>query len=62
MNILDYDKNEKERSYGIQSELAYLPVSWVALGVNGLCQMRGKAKSSANTYNWGLGISIRFSF
>ena len=59
---LQYDKNVKGKSYGIQCEWSYLPVSWVAIGLNGSWQARGHAKAHAKTYHQSIGIKTTFSF
>ena len=59
---LQYDKNIKGKSYGIQAEWSYLPVSWVAIGLNGSWQARGHAKYNEKTYHKSIGIKTTFSF
>ena len=59
---LRYDKNIKGRSYGIREELSYLITSWMAFGIKGEWQARGKAKNGAHTYHKSAGINLRFSF
>ncbi len=59
---LQYDKNTKERSYGIRGEYAYLPTKWMALSINGEWQARGKVHHQTKTYHQSIGTKITFSF
>ncbi len=59
---LKYDKNIKERSYGIRGELSYMATSWLAFGVEGEWQERGHAKSNTKTYHQSIGIKTTISF
>ena len=58
---LQYDKNAKERSYGIRGEWSYLPTNWIAISLNGEWQARGKSHKR-KTYHQLLGTKITFSF
>lgn len=59
---LKYDKNTKGRSCGIRGELSYQFTSWMALGLNGAWQARGRAKNHAHTYHQMAGIKATFAF
>ncbi|MGN0919221.1 MAG: hypothetical protein ACI4OR_00445 [Alphaproteobacteria bacterium] len=59
---LQYDKNIRERSYGIRGEWSYLPTSWVAISLNGEWQARGKARAGAKTYHQFVGVKMTFAF
>ena len=59
---LQYDKNEKGKSYGIQGEYSYLATPWLAFGLNGSWQARGHAKGGAKTYQKSMGIKTTLSF
>ena len=60
--FLNYNKNIKERSYGIRSEISYSLFDGVAVGINGEWQARGRAKNNAHTYHQKVGASIQFAF
>ena len=60
--FLQYDKNLKERSYGIRGEIAYLFTSWASVGLNGQWQARGHAKEDTNTYRQDIGVNIKLAF
>ena len=59
---LKYNKNIKERSYGIRGELSYNVSSWLAFGIEGQWQARGHAKSDTKTYHQSIGIKTILSF
>ena len=59
---LKYDKNVKERSYGLRGELSYIATSWLAFGLNGEWQARGRAKGHTKTYHQAVGIKTILSF
>lgn len=59
---LQYDKNTKERSYGIRAEWSYALTSWMSFGLNGTWQARGKASHSTKTYHQSAGAKITFAF
>ena len=60
--FLNYDKNIKERSYGIRGELSYLLTSWASLGINGEWQARGHAENHTKTYHQQVGMNLRLAF
>ena len=59
---LKYDKNIKERSFGIRGEYSYAVTSWLAFGVQGEWQARGHAKSNTKTYHQSVGVKTTLSF
>ena len=59
---LQYDKNTKERSYGIRAEWSYALTSWMSLGLNGEWQARGQAPRGTKTYHQSVGAKITCAF
>ena len=59
---LQYDKNIKERSYGIRAQWSYLISSWMSFGLNGEWQARGHARNNAHTYHQSVGATITLAF
>ena len=62
VHALKYDKNIKERSYGMRGEISYIATSWLAFCLEGEWQARGHAKSNTKTYHQEVGIKTVFSF
>ena len=59
---LQYDKNTKERSYGIRGEWSYMATSWMAVSLNGEWQARGKTAGNTKTYHGTVGAKLTFAF
>ena len=59
---LQYDKNTKNKSYGLRAEWSYFLTSWMVLGLNGEWQAGGHAKNNASTYHQAVGCKMTFSF